>query len=308
MKEETSLHTFPPRLIGLLAGLTLGWGINWPMVKLVVSEMQPLHFRTLCLLFGAAGLMTIARLKGLPIRVPKGQWTRLAAIALFNITIWNILGTYGVRLLASGRASILGYTMPAYSVLLSTWLLREPFTKRRALGVTLGLAGMGLLLGSEIHAVGRSPLGCLLMVGAALSWAFSIVMMKRWPVDLPITVFTGWQMVIGVVPILLAALAWESGNFNLFALSRGPMFGVFYNLLVSYIFCYWAWTKIAVIAPVGVSSLGVMMIPVVGVFSSILILGEKPHWQDFVALIAVVGSLATVMLPMRKAKSPLPSA
>ena len=308
MKEETSLHTFPAHLIGLLAGLTLGWGINWPMVKLVVSEMQPMHFRTLCLLFGAAGLLTIARLKGLPVRVPKGQWPRLVAIALFNISIWNILATYGVRLMASGRASILGYTMPAWSVLLSTWILGEPFTKRRALGVTLGLAGMGLLLGSEIHAVGRSPLGAILLVGAALSWAISTVMIKRWPVNLPTTVFTGWQMIIGVVPILIASLSWESGNFNLFALSWGPMVGVFYNLLVSYVFCYWAWIKIAVIAPVGVSSLGVMMIPVVGVFSGILIMGEKPHWQDFVALIAVVGSVATVMLPPRKIKTPLPPA
>jgi drug/metabolite transporter (DMT)-like permease len=166
---------------------------------------------------------------------------------------------------------------------------------------------MGLLLGSEIHAVGRSPLGAVLMVAAALGWGFGIVMMKRWPVNMPITVFTGWQMVIGVVPILVVALAWESGNFNLFALSRGPMFAVFYTLLVSYIFCSWAWTKIVVIAPVGVSSLSVMMTPVVGVFSGILVLGETPHWQDFVALIAVVGSLATVMLPPRKTNPPLPS-
>jgi drug/metabolite transporter (DMT)-like permease len=48
-----------------------------------------------------------------------------------------------------------------------------------------------------------------------------------------------------------------------------------------------------------------MMIPVVGVFSSILIVGEKPHWQDLIALIAVVGSLATVMLPPRKSLSPV---
>jgi drug/metabolite transporter (DMT)-like permease len=306
MKKDTSLHTFPPALVGLLAGLTLGWGLNWPMMKLVLSEMQPMHFRTLCLLFGATGLMTIARLKGLPIRVPKGQWTRMVAIALFNMTIMNILAIYGIRLLASGRASILCYTMPAWGVLLSTWLLREPFTKRRALGVTLGLTGMGFLLGSEIQAVGRSPLGAVLMVGTALSWALGTVMMKRWPVDLPTTVFTGWQMVIGVVPILVVALAWESGNFDLFALSWGPMLGVFYNLLVAFVFCYWAWMKIAAIAPVGVSSLGVMMIPVVGVFSGMLILSEKPHWQDFVALIAVVGSLVTVMLPPRKAKFPLP--
>ena len=302
MKEETSPHIFPPGLIGLLAGLTLGWGLTWSMIKLVLSEMQPMHFRTLCLLFGALILMAIARLKGLPLRVPKGQWTRIVAIGLVNITCWNILTVYGIRLMASGRAAILGYTMPAWSVFLSAWLLNEPFTKRRAVGLVLGLAGMGLLMGSDLYAVGRSPLGTVLMVGAALSWAFGTVMMKRWPVDLPVTVFTGWQLVIGVIPILVAALAWESGTFNPFTLSWGPMFGVFYAIFISFVFCYWAWTKIVIIAPVGVSSLAVMMIPVVGVFSGMLILGERLHWQDFVALITVVGSLATVMLPSRKVK------
>jgi drug/metabolite transporter (DMT)-like permease len=305
MKEETSLHTFPPGLIGLLAGLTLGWGLNWPMMKLVISEMQPMHFRTFCLLGGAMSLLAITHVKGLSIRVHKGQWTRLAAVALFNITSWNVLAIYGVRLMASGRASILGYTMPAWSVLLSTCLLGEPFTKRRALGVTLGLMGVGLLMGSEIQAVGRSPLGAVLMTGAALSWAFANVIMKRWPVDLPTTAYVGWQMIIGVVPIFITALAWEDGTFNPFALARGPMFAVFYCLGIGYVFCYWAWTKIVVIVPVGVSSLAVMMTPVVGVFSGMLVLGETPHWQDFAALVAVMGSLATVMLPPRKPKSSL---
>jgi threonine/homoserine efflux transporter RhtA len=42
-----------------------------------------------------------------------------------------------------------------------------------------------------------------------------------------------------------------------------------------------------------------MMIPVVGVFSGMLVLGETPHWQDHAALLLVVGALATVLLPAR---------
>lgn len=303
MKEETSLHTFPPGLIGLLAGLTLCWGLNWPMMKLAITEMQPMHFRTLCLFFGAISLLGIGRLKGLPMRVPKGQWPRVVVISFANLTGWSVLSIYGIRLMASGRAAILGYTMPAWGVFLSAWLLKEPFTKRRALGVMLGMAGMGLLMGNEIHAVGRSPIGSMLMAGAALSWALGTVIMKRWPVELSTIVFAGWQMVIASIPIFITALFWESGHFNPFTLSLGPMLGVLYNLFIAYIFCYWAWTKIAVTVPVGVSSLAVMMIPVVGVFSGVVVLGEIPHWQDFVALAAVVGSLATVMLPTRKTKS-----
>lgn len=297
MRERASSHTFPPHLIGLLIGLTLGWGFNWPMMKLALAEMEPMHFRTLCLLFGAAGLFGLAHINGLSLRIPKGEWPRVIAIGLVNIAGWNIFAIYGVRLMASGRAAILGYTMPVWSVILSTWILNEPFTKRRALGTALGCAGLLVLLGEEVQAVGRSPLGALLMVGAAVSWALGTVMMKRWPVSLPASSFTGWQMLVALGPIALAALAHERGTFNPFALSVWPMLGALYNLLVAFLFCYWAWTRIALVAPVGVSSLSVMMIPVVGVFSGMLVLGETPRWQDYVALLLVMGALATVMLP-----------
>ncbi len=304
MKATGSPHTFPPHLVGLLIGLTLGWGFNWPMMKIALAEMEPMRFRTLCLLFGAAGLFGLARINGLSVRIPKGQWPRIIAIGLVNVAGWNIFAIYGVRLMASGRAAILGYTMPVWSVMLSTWMLNEPFTKRRALGTALGCAGLLVLLGEEVQAVGRSPLGAMLMVGAAVSWALGTVMMKRWPVSLPASSFTGWQMLIALAPIAIAGLSHERGTFNPFALSMWPMLGVLYNLLVAFLFCYWAWTRIALVAPVGVSSLSVMLIPVVGVFSGMLVLGESPRWQDYVALLLVVGALATVLLPPKETKTP----
>lgn len=297
-------HTFPPRLIWLLVGLTLGWGANWPVMKTVLTEMGPMHFRTLCLLFGALGLFAIARAGGLALRVPQGQWPRLAAIGIVNIAGWNICAIYGVRLMVSGRAAIIAYTMPAWAVLLSAWLLGERLTRRRIAGVVLAMAGVVLLLGNDLQAVGRSPVGALLMLAAASTWATGTVMMKRWPVDLPPSSFTGWQMVVAVVPIVLVALAVEPGGFNPFALSLWPMLSVFYNIFVAFIFCYWAWTKIALLAPVSVASLAVMMVPVVGVFSGMLLLGERPHWQDYAALVLVVASLSTVMIPPRAVKAP----
>jgi drug/metabolite transporter (DMT)-like permease len=299
MRDSETAHTFPPQLVGLLIGLTLGWGANWPMMKLAVSEMAPMRFRTLCLAAGALGLFTMARAGGLRLAVPAGQWPRLVMAAFFNICGWNIFAIYGISLMASGRAAILGYTMPIWGVVLSVWLLGEPFTRRRALGVALGLTGLLFLLGGEIHAVGRSPLGALCMLIAAFAWAFGTVTMKRWPVDLPPSSFIAWQLSIGLVPVLIIALTAEQGPFNPFTLSVGPLVGVLFNLVVAFNFCYWAWYKIALLAPVSVSSLSTMMIPVVGVFSGMLVLGEAPRWTDYAALVLVVASLSTVLIPRR---------
>ncbi len=291
----------PPSIVVLVVLLALGWGGNWPVMKVVLAEMRPLHFRVLCLAVGAAGLFAIARANRLPIRVPPGAWPRLIVITLFNVAAWNVLAVYGVTFMESGRAAILAYTFPVWGVLLGVWVLREPVTGSRLVGVVLGLLRMLVLLGGEIQAVGRSPTGALLLIASAISWAVSTAVMKRWPVDLPTTSFTGWQMLLALAPIFSGALLFEDGSFSPLALSTWPFWGLVYNALVSSIFCNWAWIKIATHAPISISSLSTLMIPIVGVFSGMLLLGERPQWSDLAALVLVVAALAAVLLPQRQA-------
>src|SRR5947209_10323644 len=234
-KRIVSARTYvpPPPIFALVVLLALGWGFNWPVMKVVMAEMPPLHFRVLCLAAGAAGLFAIARANRLPIRVPPGGWPRLIAITLFNVAAWNVLAVYGLTFMESGRAAILAYTFPVWGVLLGVWVLREPVTGSRLAGVVLGVLGMLVLLGDEIHAVGRSPAGALLLIASAISWAVSTAIMKRWPVDLPTTSFTGWQMLLALAPILSGAVLFEEGSFSPLALSTWPFWGLVYNALVS---------------------------------------------------------------------------
>src|SRR2546426_750474 len=163
-KRIVSARTYvpPPPIFALVVLLALGWGFNWPVMKVVMAEMPPLHFRVLCLAAGAAGLFAIARANRLPIRVPPGGWPRLIAITLFNVAAWNVLAVYGLTFMESGRAAILAYTFPVWGVLLGVWVLREPVTGSRLAGRVLGGLGMRGLLRDGIHAGGRSPAGALL--------------------------------------------------------------------------------------------------------------------------------------------------
>ena len=286
---------FPASILWMLAALTLGWGFNWPMIKLALSEIPVFSFRSMCLLGGTTVLFAIAARARLPLRVPHGQWGRLILIALFNITAWNVCITYGIGYMSSGRAAILAYTMPLWSVPLSAWLLHERITVRRMVGVGLGMGAMLLLLADEWRAVQAAPKGTLLIVSGAVSWAVGTVMIKRFRIELPVTSFTAWQMLIGGIPIHIAALAFELHSLR--PLTPGPALALAYNVLIAFVFCRWAWNKIVITVPVGVSSLSVLMTPVVGVFSGMLVLSELPRWQDFAALGLVILALATVMLP-----------
>lgn len=299
MSGGPSQEHLPARLWWVLAGLTLVWGFNWTAMKVAVAEIAPFTFRTLCLGLGSGVLFGFLRASGQPLAIPRDQWGRLALIAFFNITCWNLLVVFGISLLPSGRAAILAYTMPAWAIPLSVLLLGERLTLRKLTGLALGMGGMLLLVWDEFHKLQGAPRGALLVLCAALTWAIGTILQKKYPVRAPVAAFTAWLMLIGGVPIYVGALVFE--NFRDLA-HVGPYsaLGAAYNVLLAFAWAHWAWIKLATSVSVTVFSLSMLVIPVVGVFSGMLFLGERPGWPEFAALAFVLGSLATVVVPQRK--------
>jgi drug/metabolite transporter (DMT)-like permease len=284
----------PQRLWWLLAALTIAWGFNWTAMKVALGEVTPWTFRSLCLGLGSGVLFALLRAGGHSLAVPKGQWPRLWMLAFFNITFWNVLVAFGLTLIPSGRAAILAYTMPVWAVPLSMWLLGERLTRRKVLGLVLGMAGLALLVGD----VFASP-GTLLLLGAAVAWAIGTVLQKRYPMAMPTGAYTAWIMLLGGVPIFAAAAAFDDPG-ALRAIGLWPALGVVYNVLVAFAFAHWAWIKIATSVPVSVFSISMLIIPVVGVLSGMLFLGERPSWTEYAALVLILAALATVIRPQTR--------
>ena len=167
MKNSSSAHSIPAAVYWLVISLAILWGVAWPLMKLALVEMPPLRFRVFCVGVGGFGLLVVCRVLGAPLLVSRDAFWKIAGVSLFSAVGWSLCMAYGLRLMESGRAVIIAYMFPVWSVPLSAWLLNEPLTRRRVVGLVLGMAGLALLLGDEIHAVGRAPLGALLISGAA---------------------------------------------------------------------------------------------------------------------------------------------
>jgi drug/metabolite transporter (DMT)-like permease len=283
----------------LIASLAVLWGLSWPMMKLALTEMQPLRFRAFSVGVGGFGLMLVVWASGASMRVTPSQFWRIAGVALFTTIGWSLAMAYGLRLMASGRAAILAYTFPVWSVPLSAWLLGEALTRRRVLGLALGMAGLALLLGDEIYAVGRSPLGALLMFATAICWAAGTILAKKWSVPVPASVFASWINLVGLSVILPMSVLLETGPFLPFGLETGPMVGALFSGFIASLLCQWAWFKLVSVTTASVASLSILSVPIVGVFCGIAVLQEVPRFTDFAALALVVGSLCTVLLPGR---------
>jgi len=291
----------PPRLWWVLVGLTFAWGFNWSAMKVALHEITPWVFRALCLGLGSSVLFLVLRASGQKVTVPAGQWPRLALLAFFNITCWNLMVAYGLTMIASGRAAILAYTMPVLAVPLSVWLLGERMTSRKIAGLVLGLGGLALLLGEAVAGLGASPLGSLLALGAAFTWALGVVLQKRYPVAMPTLPYTAWIMLLGGVPVIIGSFVFEDWRV-LGGAGRWAWLGVAYNVFIAFAWAHWAWIKIATSVSVTVFSLSMLVIPVVGVLSGMLFLGERPSIAEVGAAVLVLASLATVVVPPRVAR------
>jgi drug/metabolite transporter (DMT)-like permease len=284
----------PRRLWWLLAGLSLAWGFNWTAMKFALAEVAPWTFRTLCLGLGSAVLFAVLRAGGQSLAVPRGQRGRLAALAFFNITLWNLLVAFGLTMIPSGRAAILAYTMPVWAIPLSVWVLGERFTRARVAGLALGMAGLGLLVGPQ-----AASLGSLLVLGAALSWALGSVLQKRFPMRMATGPYTAWIMLLGGVPIFAGAVLLEDWR-SLAGIGPLATFGIAYNVLVAFAWAHWAWIKLATSVPVSVFSLSMLVVPLVGVLSGMLLLGERPAWSEYAGLALVLAALFSVLRPQTR--------
>ena len=285
------------RALAPIGVLTLVWGCNWPLLKIGVTDMAPLTFRALTLPFAAIGLLAVARFSGDDIRIPREWWPRLCALALLNIAGWNGFIVFGVQQLPAGRSAILAYTMPLWATLIATFVLHEPLGRRKLVGLVLGIAGMAILIGDEVRAMSRAPFGVAMILAAAVTWAFGTVLLRKWKPPLPQNTLTGWMMVVAWLPIAIAAPFFDSQPLvtELSSVGVRGWVAIFYNIFLAGTIAHWAWFYLARTLPVAVSSLSSLPVPVVGVFAGIIVLGEKPGSQEWIALALVVVALFIVL-------------
>ena len=282
------------QLIGLML-LTLMWGLNWPIMKLSLRELAPLHFRALTMGLGALALAAYFRAQGLRLW-PRGgaEWRDVFVLGLPNILGWHALSIIGVSQLPAGRAAILGFTMPVWTVLLSVLFYGERLTARLLLAVAGVLVGITLLLWNELAQLAGRPAGIAWMQGAAFAWALGTIWMRRARLTLPAESLVVWMMAWSALVLALLAVLLEPPQRWQFS---APVWAsLVWSVLINYGAAQVIWFALARALPASTSAMSVMAVPLVGTLSAPLIVGEWPNWHDLAAMLCVVVAIGAVLL------------
>lgn len=281
----------------LLALLTLTWGLNWPVMKVGATGYPPLTFRMLSMWAGLPVLAAAMAAMKVPLRIPRRHWPELVVLATFNMFIWHACIMLAVRNLSSGRAAILGYTMPIFSAVVGALVFGTALSRRGWTGVGAAALGVVLLLWHEFTGLAGKPGFVLLALFAAATWALGTQLLRRTRIEAPILAISFWMTTLTAAVMTGLSLLFEPWPW---ALPSVPVqWAIGYNAVVIFGFAQATWFYLARSLPPVASTLSVMLIPVLGVFSGALALGEVLHWQDWAAVGLMMVAITSVLLPRR---------
>lgn len=280
-----------PLGLGLLVLAVVGWGSNWPPIKLILQDVPVFTARAWPGLAGAAGLALLVRLAGDRLVVPHGAWPRLWLAGLLNITAWMGLSTLALRWLSASEACLVCYSMPLWAVLLAWPVLGERPGARRLLALAMGLAGLLVILGGRGLEPGLAKLpGVGFALAAAVLFALGTVLTKRRPLPLTPGAAVVWQVALGMLPILAAALLLERPDPAAIPARAWALMA--YSAVVPLCLCYLAWFAALRRLPAGLAAMGTLLAPVVGVLGSALVLGEPLGPPEIAAMGLTLGGVA----------------
>jgi len=286
-----------PKVLALLAALTLVWGTNWVLFKIALDELPVFTFRTLVLVTGILVLGAILLVRGESFAVPKGKWPALIAASATNLFIWNIATSLAVLYIPSGHASVLGYTMPLWVALLNFLVFGQRLTPRLLLAIVIGATAVAALMMPNFQSYARAPAGLFWGLFAGLCWAVGTFIVKRtsWPgMGLSLTF---WQIVISLPPILLGAVVFDGLPAEM--PSAQALIATIYTGAVPMALGTAAWFALVKLLPAQVAALSSIAIPIVAIVSGVLILHEPLSPLQALAIASTVVSLWLALVPGR---------
>ncbi|PZW48310.1 drug/metabolite transporter (DMT)-like permease [Humitalea rosea] len=284
-----------PRWIGLLCLLAtaLGWGLNWPAMKLLLQEWPPLFSRGVAGVVACGLLALIARHRGERLSLPPRARLRLVIATFTNVIAWMGLSTMSMRWVSVSEGALLVYSMPLWAMILA-WPLRgtRP-TARGFVALMLGLAGIGVLLAGQGIALDAGKLvGIGLALGAAVCFALGTIL-NGGALPVPPVALVAWQVGLGCAPMLLLGLAFEHPDFAALTPIGGAV--LVYMTLVPMGACYLTWFAALRHLPPAVAATGMLLVPLVGVVSAALMLGEPLGLREAAAIALTLGGVGLAL-------------
>ncbi|HWJ95009.1 MAG TPA: EamA family transporter [Telluria sp.] len=262
------------------------WGVNFVVIKIGLSDLPPVLFTALRFLCAALPLVFF-------VPRPRAAWHLVAAYGLFQFALQFTLLFTGIKLgLPAGLASLVIQLQAFFTIGLAVLMLGERPRGFQLAGALVAFAGMALV---AAKLEGQATLaGFVLVVAAGLCWALANITTRKMGTVSALSLVV-WGSLIATPPLFVASLlmegvgAWRQAAASFSLVTLGA---VLFNAYPNTILGFGVWSMLirryaaATVAPF------TLLVPVAGMVSAALVLGEPLQWWKIAAGLLVLSGLA----------------
>lgn len=287
------MHTALSPTHALLAlAVVAVWGTNFVVIREVLDTFTPLWLAALRFAF---------------VVVPAVLFLRRPAVPLRDLAAYGVLigaGQFGLLFLAMhgrispGLASLVVQMQVFFTIGLAMMGSGERLRPVQGIALVLAAAGLGII---AVHVDAHTtPLGLLLVLGAALSWALGNGVNRR-AGSVNMLAYVVWSSLFAVPPLL--AMAWwvEGPQVLLHSVQQAgasTWLGVLWQSVGNTMFGYSAWGWLLLRHPAATVTPWALLVPVFGMGAAAAWLHEPlPAWKLVAAALVVAGLALNVFAP-----------
>jgi drug/metabolite transporter (DMT)-like permease len=292
-----------PVIYALLGLVVLILGLNWPVMATGVKSVAPIWMGALRIGTATVLMVVVALARGTMSPPPRRDLPIVGSMALFRLAAVTVLVFSALELVPAGRSSVVVWTSSLWTVPIAAIFLGERMTRARWVGLSLGIAGVLALFepwGFDWTDTGVA-VGHALLVLAAITNAATAVHIRahRWTVA-PLDSMP-WQLTAATSILIILGFAVDGPP----VIDWTPqlVLVVLYQGLLATGIAFWVQIVILRNLSAVSTNLTLMAVPVVGVISSALILGEDITTSLVLGLTLVIVGVAVNLLSDRAAKA-----
>lgn len=291
----------PAGLLALATAATCYGGL-WPVTRIAVQFLSPFWYAVARLSLGALILFTLLAILGQLRRPRKPDIPIILSTGVVMIGIYACLFQVALQYIDAGRAALLGYTMPIWVTPVAILLLGEKATVRKILGVVSAIAGLAVLFNpAEFDWHDPDALfGNALSLLAALIWAPVVIHIRYHRGTLTTLQLVPWHLSVAALVVAIGGLVFE--GLPRFVWTTDALLVTAYGALFGTTIAMFAMTTAFRMLPTVTSSVGMLAAPLLALVISVLFLDEPFTWSLAAGLVLILGGIAMVSIPDRRAK------
>ncbi|PQP03657.1 EamA family transporter [Pseudomonas frederiksbergensis] len=266
--------------------VTLVWGVNFPITKLGLRSIDPFVLTGIRFALAAIPLVFF-------IKRPAIKFSYVVAYGfIFGLGMWGVIN-YGIQVgVSPGIASLIIQLSVFFTMGWGALFFKEQLRRAQLIGALLALGGLAGIISTQQgeHAI----LGVLLIVLSAVAWSVGNVIIKKSGVK-EIFSFMVWASLFPPIPLFF--IAWLMQGATPFenlqsSLDLTAVLSIVFQVYLATHFAYWGWNSLLKLYPVSTVAPLSLLIPVFGIGSSMLIIGEHISTPNLISIAMIIMGLA----------------